>query len=296
VKNRSISVRSGALALGLVIVVAGAGGAAAARLITGDDIARQTITGRNIADDTLGKSKLKQNVLDGITGPEGPAGPQGPEGPQGPAGPAGAATEYAGENWTVVHRNVIGNGDADLQAGPANAPYGIGALMLRTGSAEDKASFGNEVDFAGDELAAIDTLSYWAYTTGENNARYNENNISLNLEIDPTGAGTVGPNYSSLVYVPVQAAANKWTEQDASSAARWCLTGAAATASGCTQASYCTLDEVQAAYADATILTVQLTKGRDYAFSGAADGLRINDDVYDFEPFGVSKVTVDAQN
>ena len=289
-KNRSISVRSGALALGVVIVLAGASGATAARLVTGDDIARQTITGRNIADDTLGKAKLKDAVLDGITGP------QGPEGPQGPAGPAGGATEYAGANWTVVHRNVIGNGDADLQAGPAGAPYGIGALMLRTGSGEDKASFGNEVDFAGERLDGIDTLSYWAYTTGENNARYAENNISLNLEIDPTGAGTVGPNYSSLVYVPVAADANKWTQQDASTADRWFLTGAAATASGCTQAAYCTLAEVQAAYADATIFTVQLTKGRDYAFSGAADGLQINDDVYDFEPFGVSKTTVDEQN
>ena len=28
-------------------------------------------------------------------------------------------------------------------------------------------------------------------------------------------------------------------------------------------------------------------KGRDYAFSGAVDALRINDDVFDFEPFGV---------
>lgn len=292
-KKRSISLRSGALALGLVVVLAGASGAAAARLITGDDIARQTITGRNVADDTLGKSKLKDNVLDGITGPQGPQGPEGPEGPQ---GPKGDPATYAGKNWTIVHRNVIGNGDADLQAGPAGAPYGIGALMLRTGSAEDKASFGNEVDFAGDRLDGIDTLSYWAYTTGENNARYNENNISLNLEIDPTGTATGGPNYSSLVYVPVAAPDNAWTKQDASTADRWFLTGAAATASGCTQAAYCTLAEVQSYYANATIYSVQLTKGRDYAFSGAADGLQINDDVYDFEPFGVSKTTVAAQN
>jgi hypothetical protein len=30
-----------------------------------------------------------------------------------------------------------------------------------------------------------------------------------------------------------------------------------------------------------------VTKGRDYAFSGAVDALRINNQVFDFEPFGV---------
>ncbi len=34
-------------------------------------------------------------------------------------------------------------------------------------------------------------------------------------------------------------------------------------------------------------MSVQITKGPDYAFSGAVDNLRINKTVYDFEPFGV---------
>jgi hypothetical protein len=33
--------------------------------------------------------------------------------------------------------------------------------------------------------------------------------------------------------------------------------------------------------------SVQISKGRDFAFSGMVDGLRINDTLYDFEPFGV---------
>ena len=45
---------------------------------------------------------------------------------------------------------------------------------------------------------------------------------------------------------------------------------------------------MQAKLPDATILTVQITKGKDYAFSGAVDKLVINDKTYDFEPFGVS--------
>jgi hypothetical protein len=32
---------------------------------------------------------------------------------------------------------------------------------------------------------------------------------------------------------------------------------------------------------------VSITKGRDWAFSGAVDNLRINNAVFDFEPFGV---------
>ena len=39
---------------------------------------------------------------------------------------------------------------------------------------------------------------------------------------------------------------------------------------------------------DAVIsFSVQISKGRDFAFSGMVDGLRINDTLYDFEPFGV---------
>lgn len=33
-----------------------------------------------------------------------------------------------------------------------------------------------------------------------------------------------------------------------------------------------------------------ITKGRDFAFSGAVDGLTINADTYDCEPFGVQEV------
>jgi hypothetical protein len=204
--------------------------------------------------------------------------------------PAQPVQHYWGSNWSIVDRNVIGNGDSYLRAGPDGAPYGEGSLGIRTGSPEDKAAFGNQVNFAGDPLAGISTVSYSVYTTRENNARYAENGPSVTFEIDPTGQGdTTTPNYSSLVYVPEAAADNEWTKLEASSADRWFLTGAAGTSSGCTQATYCTLDEVKAKYANATLLTAQITKGRDYAFSGAVDGLQINDVVYDFEPTGVTQ-------
>ena len=112
------------------------------------------------------------------------------------------------------------------------------------------------------------------------------------MEIDPSGPGSAtAPNYTSLVYVPVAQGANAWGEQDASTADRWFMTGAAGSGS-CNQGpeGYCTLEEVQAKFPNASILTVQLTKGRDYAFSGAVDALQLNDTlVYDFEPFGVTE-------
>jgi hypothetical protein len=37
----------------------------------------------------------------------------------------------------------------------------------------------------------------------------------------------------------------------------------------------------------ATILSAAVTKGRDYAWQGAVDGLRINGTVFDFEENGV---------
>ncbi len=37
----------------------------------------------------------------------------------------------------------------------------------------------------------------------------------------------------------------------------------------------------------ATILTVSISKGRDFPFSGAVDALVINDQTFDFEPLGV---------
>ena len=40
----------------------------------------------------------------------------------------------------------------------------------------------------------------------------------------------------------------------------------------------------------ATIYTAQVTKGRDFAWQGAVDGLVINDTTYDFEPFGVEEI------
>ena len=168
----------------------------------------------------------------------------------------------------------------------------MGSLGIRTGAGTDKASFGNQVDFAGDTLASINTVKYAVYTTGENRAISVGNLPNVSFEVDPNGpTNTASPNFSTLNFVPVDAAANAWTTIDASTAKQWYLTGAAGTATGCNQTTYCTLAEVKTALPDATIFTAQIGKGRDNVFSGAVDGLQINGDVFDFEPTGVVTTT-----
>lgn len=286
--------RLAAVAAGTAILVGiGSVTAVAADWVTSKDIKNNTIKTVDVRDNTLTRADISDRTERQLEGERGPRGPRGPEGPR---GEPGEPAVYQGVNWSIVDRNTIGNGDAYLRAGPSAGdsapPLGVGSLGLRTGAGTDKASFGNQVDFVGDALADIDTVSYWVYTTGEN-AGVAENNLpNVSFEVDPTGGDdNTTPNFSTLVFSPQSAAPNAWTELDATTDARWYYTGAAGTASGCNQATYCTLADAQEAYPSATVLTVQLGKGRDYAFSGAVDGLTIGDTTYDFEPFGVTETS-----
>jgi hypothetical protein len=262
--NRFAAVVAGAAVIALV----GAGAGYSAGQITSKDIKDETIKIKDIKPSTVNKLK-------------------GQTGPAGPAGPSGTAT-YAGPNWSIVDRNVEENGDSFLRSGPATPPKGVGSLGMRTGSGGvDKAAFGNQVDFLNTTLASLSTLKYSVYTTGENNSNGVDNGPSLSIELDTSGPGAP-VNFTTLVFVPTAMASNAWTQLDATTAQRWFLTGAAGTSSGCNQTTYCTLAQVKAALPNASLLTVQITKGRDVEFSGAVDALVINSKTYDFEPFGVS--------
>ncbi len=132
------------------------------------------------------------------------------------------------------------------------------------------------------------------YTTGENYGRGTNNMPSITFEIDPN-LETSTSNFSSMVFAPDNSAAGTWTTIDATDDANgavWGLTGAAGPASGCDiNGARCTWSQLQTALDDGgdapTIFTVGVTKGRDFAFSGAVDALIINANTYDFEPFGV---------
>ncbi len=197
------------------------------------------------------------------------------------------------KHWGTVHRNVIGAADAELATTSTQSPLGDGALSLHTASATDKVAFGNEVDFAGQNVKDLGTVGFSVYTTGENNALGN-NMPSISFEIDPNVAA-VASNYSSLVYVPANGTANQWTAFNASTDAdkHWGLTGTAFNATACSiNGARCTWTEMLAYLGDggddAKLLTATVSKGRDYAFSGAVDALKFGGKTYDFEAAGVS--------
>ena len=89
-----------------------------------------------------------------------------------------------------------------------------------------------------------------------------------------------------------------WTAIDAVAdpVRHWGLTGAALANGECgINGPRCTFEELidflDDGAPDAAILTVQVGKGRDFAFSGAVDSLVINSEKFDFEPFGVITTT-----
>ena len=281
-------------------LVVGATGAVAAQLITGKDIKNNTIAAKDL------KKKLRNKI--GQSGTAGSPGQTGPQGPEGPAGPAAQAT-YTNPQWGVMDRNTQGSPQVDLRGGPfagitQEPPFGDGSLGLsvegdasRPDGQRRRAGDLREVDFVGDTVASIDELGFQVYTTGENNGRGNPNMPLIKIEIDPNLSSTAS-GFSTLTFQPSNTTANQWspyidaTTAPASAAGNGLfLSGAAGTSTGCALATPCTFAQLQTALNDggdaATIFTVAVGKGRDFAWSGAVDGLRVNNTIYDFEPFGV---------
>lgn len=119
---------------------------------------------------------------------------------------------------------------------------------------------------------------------------------SIRFEIDPHAAGGTTTAFSTLVFTPTaNSPAGKWTHIDATTEGRWGLTGnqfnSPATAANCgLNGPECSFAELQAFLATgtgATIFTVAVGKGKDFAFEGAVDGLEINGDTVNFEPNSV---------
>ena len=49
-----------------------------------------------------------------------------------------------------------------------------------------------------------------------------------------------------------------------------------------------TFEDAKAEFPNAEVLSVMVSKGRDFAWQGAVDALRVNDAVFDFEEYGVT--------
>jgi hypothetical protein len=211
----------------------------------------------------------------------------------------------ASSRWGIIYRNTIGGPNAVLRGGPYDRsvlnsgaadippPYGVGSLGIIVGSANEKIDFGDETDFAGMPLSAVNVLKYWIYAGGDTLAGVTMPIISI--EANPRlGASTFTslnyvPDFSVPPSAPATRLPNTWQQYIASAAGSgWFATGATGTATGCTQITRCSFTVLKSRLPNAVIsLSLGISKGRDTPFAGAVDGLQVNDTVYDFEPSGV---------
>jgi hypothetical protein len=102
-----------AFILGLMLATAGT--ATAARLITGKDIKNGSIAERDLAKPV--RAKLNSPGPQGAPGPQGPKGAQGPKGEQGPSGPSWAAAGTAGSTSTQNTPDLTGYSVAGFPQG-----------------------------------------------------------------------------------------------------------------------------------------------------------------------------------
>lgn len=225
------------------------------------------------------------------------------------------AAHSKGAHWGLITRNTVGSAVADLRSGPygsfgvtgpaSQPPFGTGSLGLQVsdnamsgGTPQEKVSFGNEVDFLGNQVQNLTAVGYRVFQTSENAAISPSNLPNITLEIDPN-VGT--SNYTSMVWVPdpiPTGQLDRWSDfQSAAHQGQWYFTGAAGTVTGCDQTTMCTFANAKQALVTnnngqnpngGSIYTVAIAKGRDNAWVGAVDGLRINNTRYDFEAYGVN--------
>lgn len=200
-----------------------------------------------------------------------------------------AFSDAKNEHWGVVSRNTIGSPVGFLRDGPfvpgpgGEPPFGDGSLGLAVaavpGSVE-KIDFGNEVDFFGDPLAPLTNVGFWVFQTGESGPA---NTPNIRIEIAPNGTG-----YTTMVWNPEPiTTANRWSDFiDATTNGSWWFTNGAG---GCTLATPCSFVVAKSKVPTATIYSIAVGKGRDSAWVGAIDGLRLNNTIYDFEAGGVRK-------
>lgn len=221
---------------------------------------------------------------------------------------------HASEHWGVITRNTIGSPVAELRTGPYGSfgvtgpagrpPFGKGSLGIYVANnsttlspPSEKVDFGNEVDFFGDPVLALNEVGFHVFQTGENaSAAYGgpTNMPNIRFEIDPNLTLAPATNYTTMVWVPDPApVTNRWSGYiDATPVTSdWYFTGNAGVVTGCNQATMCDFgtakDRLDDGGDEPVIYTVAVGKGRDNIWVGAVDGFRINSQIFDFEATGV---------
>jgi hypothetical protein len=199
----------------------------------------------------------------------------------------------------VVNRNTIGSPVAELRTGPTfpsagsrfRPPFGTGSLNLSVGTADEKVAYGNEFDFVGDDFSALTEIGFRVFTVTENAGVQPMPVIAI--EIDPNMTGVID-NFATITYFPAPTLPGWSAYIDATTSGLWGGTGQVFAGTPCdANGARCSWDALQAQLDDGdsappTILSVMITKGRDQAWHGAVDGLRLGDTVYDFEESGVT--------
>jgi hypothetical protein len=222
------------------------------------------------------------------------------------------------EHWGVITRNTNGSPVGDLRDGPfgtfentgpgISPPYGDGSLGIEVRGTSsnpsfpsdvpaEKVDFGNEIDFRGDSVLALNKVGFHVFQVNENISYGGPRNMpNIRFEIDANLSTLPADNYTTMVWVPDAAPqTQRWSEFiDATSTGEWYFTGAEGGATGCSQATPCTFAQAKSALNDGsprpTFHTVAVGKGRDNMWIGAVDGLRLNDTTYDFEREGVREL------
>ena len=107
---------SGAYVVSIIaLVVASAGSAVAATVITGKNVKDGSLTGKDVKKNALGSGQIKNGSITAkdINGSAPLTGPTGPQGPQGIQGPPGVANVGAGNPQVVFKRVTLAAGAAD---------------------------------------------------------------------------------------------------------------------------------------------------------------------------------------
>ena len=144
-------------------------------------------------------------------------------------------------------------------------------------------------------LREITEVGFRVYTTWENmklGRAATANMPGITVRMDPNVAA-IASDYTSLVWAPPEGQTNAWSPYlDGTTQGRWGFTGSAFNSNKCSiNGLRCTLAEAMAVLNDdatpAEGITFAITKGRDYAFQGAVDDLRLNGRAAHFEEGGV---------
>ena len=199
----------------------------------------------------------------------------------------------------------MGSPSAFLRSGPGSTPVGKGSLNLLVGGNTktetnelQKVAYGNEIDFAGTPLSSMTAVGFNVYTTGEDITAGNgtPNMPGIAFEIDPNVTGKLallvpglhaeqhGGQHVERLHRrhqgrhrplgPHRLGVRRNEVRHQRHPMHW--------------------DELQTYLAENNngtpakiTYSVGVTKGRDFSWQGAVDGLRINGTVFDFEETGV---------